>query len=92
MHKNGNGTVDLLTDEFQLRCTFELSAKTAEQAVRNAENHSGEWEIKPFTALTKEETKRVFHILKKVRIHISFCSKETCRILRLHGQTVPTQV
>ena len=83
VHKNGNGTVDLLTDEFQLRCTFEneqlvyaeitslfriwikekdspaltkvlaevfeLSAKTAEQAVRNAENYSGEWEIKPFT-------------------------------------------
>jgi len=73
VHKNGNGTVDLLTDEFQLRCTFELSAKTAEQAVRNAENYSGEWEIKPFTALTKEEAGRVFHMLKKVRIK--------CRVL-----------
>ena len=107
VHKNGNGTVDLLTDEFQLRCTFEneqlvyaeitslfriwikekdspalttvlaevfeLSAKTAEQAVRNAENYSGEWEIKLFTALTKEEAGRVFHMLKKVRVQ--------CRIL-----------
>ena len=96
-----------MTDEFQLRCTFEneqlvyaeitslfriwikekdspalttvlaevfeLSAKTAEQAVRNAENYSGEWEIKPFTALTKEEAGQVFHMLKKVRVQ--------CRIL-----------
>ncbi len=107
VHKNGNGTVDLLTDEFQLRCffdneqlvyaeitslfriwikekdspaltkvlteMFELSAETAEQAVRNAENCSGEWEIKPFTALTKEEAGRVFHMLKKVRVK--------CRVL-----------
>lgn len=107
VHKNGNRTVDLLTDEFQLRCIFEneqlvyeeitslfriwikekdspaltkvltemfeLSAETAEQAVRNAENYSGEWEIKPFTALTKEEAGRVFHMLKKVRVK--------CRVL-----------
>ena len=39
----------------------------------DAENHSGEWEIKPFTALTKEEAGRVFHMLKKVRIK--------CRVL-----------
>lgn len=107
VHKNENGTVDLSTDEFQLRCTFEneqlvyaeitslfriwikekdspaltkvlaemfeLSAETAEQAVRNAENYSGEWEIKPFTALTKEEAGRVFHMLKKVSVK--------CRVL-----------
>lgn len=107
VHKNGNGTVDLLTDGFQLRCTFEdgqsgyaeitslfriwikekdspaipkvlsevfgLSAEAAEQAVQNAENYSGEWEIKPFTALAKDEAGRFFHILKKARVK--------CRIL-----------
>ena len=102
VHKNENGTVDLITRGFGFRFTMEngqavyaeitnlfriwvkekdspflskvlvkvfgLSAEAAEQAVQNAKDYSGEWEIQPFAALTRDEAGQVFHLLKKAGV------------------------
>ncbi|MDE7325907.1 MAG: hypothetical protein K2N63_06495 [Lachnospiraceae bacterium] len=103
VYKNEDGTLDLITENFQFRCTmedgwpvyaeiksifriwvkkkedpallkvltkvFNLSAAAAEGAVQNAKScSSAEWEIKLFTALTKDEAQRVISELKKAGI------------------------